>query len=418
MTGSTVGRFRAWFWRPPRPHGATVRDRSVTSLELLYDLVFVAVISQAGRALAEDVTGRGIAEFAVVFSMIWIAWINGSLYVELHGRQDGRTRSVVFIQIAILALLAVFTDGAAGPDGTAFAIVYAALLAMLCALWYSVRLQDDPEFLPGSSGYVAGTAISVVVVLVSAFLPDDARLVVWAGYSLGWIVGMKAVAYRSATFERALAPTESMVERFGLFTIIVLGEVVFGVVDGMSHAVQDWLTIATGLLALVIGFGFWWMYFDTVGRRLPRADSPAIVTWMISHLPITLSIAAAGPATVSLIEHAHDASVPATTSWLLGGAVAVGLLGIIANASALADAERLPAVYRPLAASMAIGAVAALGVAWLRPPPWALALSLDAILVGLWLVTVARFLQAGAWIEAPYESEPRGGSLPARPDAR
>ena len=29
-------------------------------------------------------------------------------------------------------------------------------------------------------------------------------------------------------------PTESLVERFGLFTIIVLGEVVFGVVDGLS----------------------------------------------------------------------------------------------------------------------------------------------------------------------------------------
>ena len=57
MAGDTVGRFRAWFWRPPRAHGETIRDRSVTSLELLYDLVFVAVISQAGRGLAEDVSG-------------------------------------------------------------------------------------------------------------------------------------------------------------------------------------------------------------------------------------------------------------------------------------------------------------------------------------------------------------------------
>jgi low temperature requirement protein LtrA len=300
--------------------------------------------------------------------------------------------------------------------GTAFAITYAVLLIVLCALWYSVRLQDEPEFLEASSGYVAGIAISIVVVLASAFLPDDARLVVWAGYCLGWPLAMKALARRSRTFERSMAPTESMVERFGLFTIIVLGEVVFGVVDGMSNAVQDALTIVTGLVALVIGFGFWWMYFDIVGRRMPRAESSAIASWMISHLPITLAIAAAGPATVSLIEHAHDPSAPATTSLLLGGAVAVGLVGLIVNGRALADAELLPSVYRPLTVAMAAGAVAALGVGLLRPAPWALALSLDAILSAIWLVAVARFMQAGAWIEAPSEPEVGRATLPARPD--
>ena len=66
-----------------------------------------------------------------------------------------------------------------------------------------------------------------------------------------------------------IVPTDSLVERFGLFTIIVLGEVILGVVTGLSAAGADALTIATGSLAMVIGFGFWWIYFDLVGRRLP-----------------------------------------------------------------------------------------------------------------------------------------------------
>jgi low temperature requirement protein LtrA len=89
MEDRTIDRFRQWFWRPPRPHGQSLRDRSVTNLELLYDLVYVAVIGQAAHHLAEDVSGRSIAEFAIIFAMVWIAWTNGSLYVELHGRQDG-----------------------------------------------------------------------------------------------------------------------------------------------------------------------------------------------------------------------------------------------------------------------------------------------------------------------------------------
>ena len=120
MTSETHGRFKRWFWRPPRPHGEVIADRQVSNLELLYDLVYVALIGQAAHHLAEHVTFRGLAEFAVVFTLIWIAWINGSLYLELHGRQDGRTRSIVFAQMGILVLLAVFTADAADGGGWGF----------------------------------------------------------------------------------------------------------------------------------------------------------------------------------------------------------------------------------------------------------------------------------------------------------
>jgi len=112
---------------------------------------------------------------------------------------------------------------------------------------------------------------------------------------------------------RGLRPTGSLVERFGLFTIIVLGEVVFGVVDGISASARDVKTITTGIVALVIGFGFWWIYFDLVGRRLPRGGGRAQASWLLSHLPITMAITAAGAAMVSLIGHAHDARTPAAT---------------------------------------------------------------------------------------------------------
>ena len=49
----TRERFRRWFWRPPRAHGEVIPDRRVSALELLYDLVYVAVISQAAHHLGE-----------------------------------------------------------------------------------------------------------------------------------------------------------------------------------------------------------------------------------------------------------------------------------------------------------------------------------------------------------------------------
>jgi len=196
---------------------------------------------------------------------------------------------------------------------------------------------------------------------------------------------------------RGMAPTESLVERFGTFTIIVLGEVVFNVVEGLSASPHDFTTIATGMIGLVVGFGFWWLYFDVVGGKLPKSDGGSLANWILSHYPITLSIAAAGAGMVSLLERAHDASTPAATSWLMSGAVAVGILSLIPTTRALADAGRLAAAYRPLQIAMVLGAVASVIIGVARPGPWLLALLLVLVLEAVWVVAVRGFLLAGAW---------------------
>ena len=402
MPGERSSPFKQWLSRPPRPHGAIRFDRRVSFLELFYDLVYVAVIGQASHQLAEHISVRGAVEFAIIFGLIWFARINGSLYVELHGDEDGRTRNIVFAQMCILALLAVFTADAADRDGTAFGVVYSAFLLFMTWLWYTVRGQDAdrPEFLAVTGRYVVAMGVSAAVILGSGFLTPEPRLVLWAAFSVAWFGGLLIVRRADTVLSLDTSATNSLVERFGTFIIIVLGEVVLGVVAGLVPAERDGMTIAVGLLALCIGFGLWWIYFDLVGRRLPR-NGPALTNWVLSHFPIALSIAAAGAAIASLIGHAHDARAPAETAWLLGGAVALGLLALIVTGQSLVDAERLLLVYRPLGMVLAIGAVAALVVGWVRPAPWLLALLLLAVLSVLWAFAVLRFLRADAWGEAP-----------------
>src|ERR1700730_5372995 len=184
MPGERHGQFKRWLSRPPRPHGAILLDRRVSFLEVFYDLAYVAVIGQASHRLAEHITVRGAVEFAVIFGLIWFAWINGSLYVELHGSEDGRTRNIVFVQMCILALLAVFTAGAADGDGTAFSFIYAAFLLFMTWLWSSVRGQDAdrPEFLAVTGWYIAAMGVSAGVILGSGFLAAEPRLVILGGF--------------------------------------------------------------------------------------------------------------------------------------------------------------------------------------------------------------------------------------------
>jgi low temperature requirement protein LtrA len=250
----------------------------------------------------------------------------------------------------------------------------------------------------------------VTAILVSAFLPADARLAVWAGFAIVWVAGIAYVARSRAGLGEVLVPTHSLVERFGLFVIIVLGEVVFGVVNGLSSAEQDLETIATGMLGLVVGFGLWWVYFDLVGGRLPQSHGRPLSRWLLGHLPVTMAIAASGAAMVSLIDHAHDARTPVETGWLLAGAVAASLLATVVIARALVDAERLAAVYRQINGVVVLGSFVALGVGLLDPPPWLFALLLACVLLGIWIFAVGRFLQTDAWRWEP--DSPREASHP------
>jgi low temperature requirement protein LtrA len=398
--GGALRLFKIWFWRPPRPHGQTIVDRRVNPLELLYDLVYAAVIAQAANHLAAHVSAAGGLEFTLVFSLTWIAWTNGSLYLELHGRNDGRTRTYFFLQIGILAILAVFAADTSGGGGSAFAIAYSAFLAVMTWLWYTVRRQDirehRDEFLGVTAIYVVAMAASVVVILVSAAMPSQLRFGVWAAFTIGWAVLLLMMG-RTRIGLRSLTPTDSLVDRFGTFTLIVLGQVVFGVVDGLSKSQRDFETIATGMAALVVGFGLWWIYFDIVGGRLPKRDGGALANWILSHYPITLSIAGAGAGMVSLLEHAHDARTPAPSSWLLSGAVAVGLVSLIPLSRALADTGQVAVAYRPIWIAMAAGAALSLIIGWTRPSPWLLALLLVMVLMAVWAVAFRCLVLAGLW---------------------
>jgi low temperature requirement protein LtrA len=385
-------RFRRRFWLPPRAHGEIIEDRTVSFLELFYDLVYVVVISRAAHTLAGNVTWRGVGEFSAVFGLIWLAWLNGTLYYELHGREEGRTRFFVFVQMLLLALLAVFTSDATGDGGATFAIIYAVYVLVLNWLWYSVRRLDSQEYMAVTGRYLAAMFISMAAIAMSALLPAGSRTVVWGLVVVGWVATGAAIT-RSRDIQFGISVTDSMVERFGLFVIIVLGEVIVGVVDGLSETEQTFRSVATGMLGLMIGFAYWWTYFDYVGGRLP-IDTPSVRnTWLFAHLPVSMSIGAAGAAMVGLVEHYSDPATPGATAWLLGGAVAVGLCSLVMVMRTLRDYDPLRTLYRPVTLALLSAAVVSLIAGGIAPAPWLLALILVATLGTVWLFAVDRWLR-------------------------
>ena len=397
-------RLRSSLWQSPRPHGQQPRERVVGPLELFYDLAVVVLVAQDARHLALHLTWRGLAEFAVVFTLVWIAWLNGSLHHELHGREDVRARSTFLLQILLLAAMGAFIPRADGRRGAAFAIASGLLFAVLAMLWLLAARGDRPEYRRTSRLFVTGIAACAVLLVSTAFLPAGARMPAWGVVDAAYLAGF-TVALLTATPEvaAALTITDALIERFGLLIIIVLGEILTGVVAGLASQPISALTLSVGLVAVVVGFGAWWTYFDFAGHRPLRPTTTASLQWMLSHLPLTAAVAALGAAMVSLIDHAHDSRTPAAAGWVLCAGVAVVLCATMLVSRTLQAWDSDRGLYQPLVRICVAVAVACLALGAVRPPPLVLGLVLVLLLSIPWGFAVAHRLAGGD--EAPLAGE-------------
>jgi low temperature requirement protein LtrA len=339
------------------------------------------LVAQAAHHLAGHLTWRGLGEFAAVFALVWIAWANGSLHHERHGHEDARARSTFLLQVLVLVAMGAFIPEAGGARGAAFAVAAAVLFAILAGLWLLAARGDRPEYRRPSRLFVCGTAGCAVLLAGTALLPASARVPTWglldAAYLAGFATVILAVTPAQAA---AVLVTDVLTERFGAFVIIVLGETLIGVVVGLAGQPVSALTLAVGLVAVVVGFGAWWTYFDLAGHRLARSEPAASAQWVLSHLPLMAAVAAMGAALVSLVGHAHDGRTPAATAWVLCAGAAVVLGATMLVAASLQAWHRDRGLYRPLARTCAAVAVACLGLGAARPPPLILGLALVVLL--------------------------------------
>ena len=323
---------RVW-WQPPRNISDREQERSVTFLELFYDLVYVILIAQLGHALSEHVNLAGVLGFAFLFIIVWVAWVNGTMYHELHGNNDIRTRVFTFLQMLTVASMAVFAHGALGESSAGFALSFAAYQLILTYLWWRTGVYD-PDHRPLSRTYTVNMLISTLLFVGSVFVPIPLRIYLW-GVALLLSVVLPMVINQvqgrrrpevQAQLDLAYTSSPSAVERFGLLTIIVLGEVMVSVVRGVSeHNQLSWLVGITAVLGMLVAIGLWWVYFDAISQHQPINTQSKTLGWMYLHLPLTAGIVATGAAVFNVIEEAGEPLAP-EVRWLLVGAIAVALI--------------------------------------------------------------------------------------------
>lgn len=310
--------------------------RRVSWLELFFDLVFVAAVAQVAAPLGREFSVTEVSRFSLLFVLIWWAWLGQTIYATRFGRDDRFERALTFLQICAAAAMAVNSQGALDSrDSAGFAAAYGLMRLVLAAQYARVRA---PEAATLTRRYLAGCALSAALWLVSSVLPPPTRFILW---TLAFLVDALTPVAAEMHGTRVPPHAEHLPERFGLFTIILLGEAMASVMRGMQQQ-ETWppaaaLTVASGLAFV---FQVWWWYFHAIGAAAPqrirsRRQARRLLAWSYAHLPLYVGLVVLGvgfehvivstralPDPMLVAETASAAALVAVSLVLLGGLVA------------------------------------------------------------------------------------------------
>jgi low temperature requirement protein LtrA len=305
---------RTWR-RPMRARGTDEEHRVATPLELLFDLCFVVAVAQAASSLhhglAEDRLGDVLVGYPIVFFAIWWAWMNVTWFASAYDNDDVPYRLAVLVQIAGVLILAagvprLFDDRDLGVVTLGYVVMRVALV------WQWLRAaRGDPERRTTALRYAGAVAACTAGWVLLLAIPEG-----WRG--LGVPVMIVAELSVPIWAERTGVTTwhpHHIAERYGLFTLIVLGESVLAATVAIQTALDagealgGLIEVASG--GLLIVFSMWWLYFGKPARHGGVTSMTSFV-WGYGHLVVFAAAAAVGAGVSVVVDQAaHHAEITA-----------------------------------------------------------------------------------------------------------
>lgn len=365
--------------------------RVSTPLELLFDLTFVVAIALAGTQLHHAVGERhlvqGLIGYLTTFAAVWWAWMTYTWFASAYDTDDAHYRLCTMVQmVGVLVLAAGVPKAAAGDFGIA-TFGYVVMRVGLVALWWRAA-REHPERGATAMRYVRGILFVQILWVARLALPPHLGYASWAVLFLAEL----AVPIWAAKAGHTPWHAHHIAERYGLFTIIVLGECVLGATNAVAGVIEasgwSWavLGVGTGSVALVLAL--WWVYFlvpfgDALHHHRQRAFA-----WGYGHFAVFASLAAMGAflgvladqlklqgagvaAAAPMPPGAHTALSPTLVIGLVAAAVAIYLVTMWILSVRVAGATRpMAGVWSTALALLALvvaSVAAGLPLAWALP---------------------------------------------------
>ena len=378
---------RAQRWHVPMSgRDPEEEHRAATPLELFFDLTFVVAVAQASVALHHEVAEGHLLDGALFFGMtffaIWWAWMNFTWFASAYDTDDVLYRLLTFVQIAGVLVIASGVERAFTElDYSTMTVGYVIMRIGLVAQWLRVAIEHRDRR-QTALRYALGVTLVQVGWVSRLFLPPQLGMAAFAPLvALELLVPVWAESTgRPTPFHRG-----HIAERYGLFTIIVLGECILAASTAVQEALTagglslQLLTLAAGGLVLVLAM--WWAYFKHDATVEPTELRQAFI-WGYGHYFVFAAVAATGAGLHVAVDLTHqEAEIGPIIAAL---AVAIPVVVYLLTAWLVSRGGRSLAAMRPVVVGAAVVLASALLLSPIGVPIAVMVMALAvATLVGL-----------------------------------
>ncbi|MFJ1705669.1 low temperature requirement protein A [Kitasatospora sp. NPDC088346] len=297
--------------RPVRrmvPRSRSEPHRAATPLELFFDLCFVVAVAQAGGQLAHSVADdhltTGLVGYCFAFFAIWWAWMNFTWFASAYDVDDVPYRITTLVQITGVLILAAGVPRMFGDQDLTLSVVgYVVMRLAMVTQWLRAARGESGGARTMALRYAAGITVCQVGWALVLLVPQDVRpYVVPLGILAELSVPVLAERHTQSTWH-----PHHIAERYGLFTLIVLGETVSAATVAIQAALDEHealgelLPLAAG--GILLCFAAWWIYFARPVHDHLRSNRRAFL-WGYGHYLVLGAAAAIGAGLEVAVEHA------------------------------------------------------------------------------------------------------------------
>jgi low temperature requirement protein LtrA len=310
--------------------------RQASWLELFFDLSFVVAVAQAAiqleHSLADGHPGSGLIGYLVVFGAIWWAWMAFTWFANVFDTDDVPYRLLMIVMIAGSLGLAAGVPQIAQLDFRIGVISYVVMRLAYVGQWFRVLRSADPLWRPIAFKMIVLTTINQAGWILFLWVPPQWRLSVF----VVWFAADLATPYLANWDARMGGHRHHIVERYGLFTIIVMGESIaaatVAIGEAVSAQVAEFPLLILALGGLITVFSLWWIYFDFSTGGAPARSRSSQFLWGYVHYFVFAAVAAIGAGLALSVAWLTDREQVALPEWgvamVIAAAVATFLLTI------------------------------------------------------------------------------------------
>ena len=317
-----------------RDDPAVDAERRTSPVELLWDLVFVFVVTQVTTLLGRDLTWAGFGRAMLALALVWWAWSAFVWATNAHDPDAIAFRAVLLLTTGLIFVAGLALPGAFGTEATLFAVTYALVRFLHLGLYVDASRRGNAS-LRAIAGFAVTVVAGMALLVGGSFAPRTPQVALWTAAAA---IDYAGPAWLTRERLRGLqqVAVAHFAERYGLFIIICLGESIVGIGQVASAHRLTAETVAAVSLALLITVGLWWIYFDrfaaTAEERLGAHDDPVLAAadgYSYLHLVLVAGIIIYAVGARHSVTHWAGALSPAARLTLCGG-VAVYLAGHVA----------------------------------------------------------------------------------------